>query len=78
MNDIFQRYYLSYDSKLVYSEKGTKGVDCWFESSGIDSTTYRVHRALSFEDFGLLKKQELEDLRNECELNGLENQTPEC
>lgn len=78
MDDILQRYYLSYDSKLVYFEKGTKGVDCWFDSSGIDSTTYRAHRALSFEDFELLKEQELEDARNEYELNSLENQSPEC
>lgn len=78
VDDIFQRYYLSYDSKLVYFEKGTNGVDCWFDSSGIDSTTYRAHRVLSFEDFELLKNQILEDARNECELNTLESQSPEC
>ena len=78
MDDILQKYYLSYDSKLVYFEKGTKGVDCWFDSSGIDSTTYRAHRALSFEDFDLLSKEIYEDARNECELNSLESQSPEC
>ena len=78
MEEILWTYHLPSDSKLVYFEKGTKGVDCWFDSLSIDSTTYRAHRVLSFEDFELLKNQILEDARNECELNCLESQSPEC
>lgn len=78
MEEILWTYHLPSDSKLFCFEKGTKGVDCWFDSSGIDSTTYMAHRVLSFEDFELLKEQILEDARNECELNALESQSPEC
>lgn len=78
MQEILNKYYLPTDAKLFCFDKGIKGVDCWFDSLSIDSRTYRAHRVLSFEDFELLKNQILEDARNECELNALESQSPEC
>jgi hypothetical protein len=75
--DILSKYYLPEDATLVNHEEGTNGVDCWFDSFK-KGVCFRSHRALSFEDFETLKLGMMEDLKNECELNGLENQTPEC
>ena len=46
MNKIIKDYYLEQNSKLVNHQKGTNGVDCWFESNNMIQ-----HRCLSFEDF---------------------------
>ena len=50
MEKIIKDYYLAEGSKLVYYEKGTNGVDCWF-----DTDTVRQHRCLSNEDFEIIK-----------------------
>lgn len=50
MEYIIKSYYLAEGSKLVRHQKGSNGVDCWFE------TDYLVqHRCLSFEDFSLIQ-----------------------
>lgn len=72
MEKIIKDYYLREGSKLVYHEIGTKGVNCWF-----DADDFRQHRCLSFEDFALIRDNELEDLKNECELNSFESQSYE-
>jgi hypothetical protein len=46
MNFIINKYYLETDSKLVYHETRTNGVDCWFDTDKV-----RQHRCLSFKDF---------------------------
>ena len=46
METIIVKYYLEEGSQLVNYQKGTNGVDCWF-----DTLTMRQHRCLSFEDF---------------------------
>ena len=50
MENIISKYYLLENSKLVHYNKGTNGVDCWF-----DTHDFRQHRCLSFEDFELIK-----------------------
>lgn len=72
MEKIIKDYYLAEGSKLVHHQIGTKGVDCWFDTDNV-----RQHRCLSFEDFALIRDNELEDLKNECELNSLESQSYE-
>lgn len=74
MEKIIKDYYLAEGSKLVHHQIGTKGVDCWFDA---DDVSWQQHRRLSFEDFALIRDNELEDLKNECELNSLESQSYE-
>ena len=50
MEKIIKDYYLAEESKLVYHQVGTNGVDCWFDTDDV-----RQHRCLSFEDFELIK-----------------------
>ena len=46
MEAIIEKYYLEPNSILVNYQKGSNGVDCWFDTDKI-----RQHRCLSFEDF---------------------------
>ena len=50
MEAIIEKYYLEPNSILVNYQKGSNGVDCWFDTDKI-----RQHRCLSFEDFSTIK-----------------------
>ena len=49
MEAIIEKYYLEPNSILVNYQKGSNGVDCWFDTDKI-----RQHRCLSFEDFSTI------------------------
>jgi len=70
---ILNKYHVDENANLSYFEKGTYGVDCWF-----DSPQWREHRCLSIEDFEILTTHIQKNMKNDCELNSLENQSAEC
>jgi hypothetical protein len=52
---IHQIYYVDgINGVLVNHQHGNNGVDCWFDFIDHNGRECRCHRALSFEDFGIL------------------------